>query len=160
MSDTTSNPVQTDIWQPQDPETHGMDSARLADVVAFATTHETPGNRDLAAGMASVLAAREPAPWNTVLGPTKPRGGPNGLIMRHGRVVASWGDTARVDMTFSATKSYLGILTGVAVARGLIGSVDDRMRDYALDDGFASPQNATITWRHMLQQSSEWEGTL
>jgi CubicO group peptidase (beta-lactamase class C family) len=34
------------------------------------------------------------------------------------------------------------------------------MRDYALDDGFDSPQNRSITWRHMLWQTSEWEGTL
>src|SRR5262249_43647530 len=30
----------------------------------------------------------------------------------------------------------------------------------ALDDGFDSPQNRDITWRHLLQQTSEWHGTL
>src|SRR5205807_260766 len=30
----------------------------------------------------------------------------------------------------------------------------------ALDDGFESPQNRPITWRHLLHQTSEWEGTL
>jgi len=29
-----------------------------------------------------------------------------------------------------------------------------------VDDGFASPQNREITWRHLLQQTSEWQGTL
>ena len=48
----------------------------------------------------------------------------------------------------------------MALANGLIRSVDDPMRDYALDDGFDAPHNAAITWRHMLHQSSEWEGTL
>ena len=52
------------------------------------------------------------------------------------------------------------MLAGVALANGLIRSVDDPMRDYALDDGFDAPHNAAITWRHMLHQSSEWEGTL
>jgi CubicO group peptidase (beta-lactamase class C family) len=28
------------------------------------------------------------------------------------------------------------------------------------DGGFEGPHNGTITWRHMLQQTSEWEGTL
>ena len=28
------------------------------------------------------------------------------------------------------------------------------------DDGFASPHNRAITWRHLLQQTSEWQGTL
>ena len=30
-----------------------------------------------------------------------------------------------------------------------------------VDDGtFAGEQNASITWHHLLQQTSEWEGTL
>ena len=160
MTDATTPLVTPDLWQLQDPKTHGMHPGGLAKAMAFAESHETTASRDLAAGLASVRQEYEPAPWNEVLGPTKPRGYPNGLIMRHGCLVAEWGDTQRVDMTFSATKSYLGVLAGVALANGLIRSVDDPMRDYALDDGFASPHNAAITWRHMLQQSSEWEGTL
>jgi CubicO group peptidase (beta-lactamase class C family) len=52
------------------------------------------------------------------------------------------------------------VLAGVAVERGLIRSIDDPVRDYSLDDGFTSPQNRDITWRHLLDQTSEWEGTL
>ena len=37
--------------------------------------------------------ARQP-PWNEALGPVRPRGGPNGLVLRGGRIVAEWGDTA------------------------------------------------------------------
>ena len=29
-----------------------------------------------------------------------------------------------------------------------------------LDDGFDSAQNRSVTWRHLLQQTSEWQGTL
>src|SRR5262245_43116333 len=160
MTDATTPLVTPAGWQLQEPKTHGMDAAILAKAMAFAESHETTASRDLAAGLASVRQEYEPAPWNEVLGPTRPRGNPNGLIMRHGCLVAEWGDTQRVDMTFSATKSYLGVLAGVALANGLIRSVDDPMCDYALDDDFASSHNAAITWRHMLQQSSEWEGTL
>ena len=28
------------------------------------------------------------------------------------------------------------------------------------DEGFASPHNRAITWRHLLQQTSEWQGVL
>ena len=28
------------------------------------------------------------------------------------------------------------------------------------DGGFDGPHNGAITWRHLLQQTSEWEGTL
>jgi len=143
-----------------DPAASGVDAGRLADAVAFAEAAETPWPRDLSGGLVSVQKAAEPPPWNEVLGPTRDRGGPNGLILKDGAVIAAWGDTARVDMTFSATKSYLAILAGVAVAEGLIGDVDDPVRDYALDAAFDTPQNRDITWRHLLQQTSEFEGSL
>ncbi len=152
-------PTQSD-WQTIDATDAGMDGEKLSAAVAFAETAETPWPRDLSKGLAAGTATREPPPWNEVLGPTRDRGGPNGLILRGGRIVAEWGDTQRVDMTFSIAKSYFSILTGVAVARGLIRDVDDPVREYALDEGFDSPQNRDITWRHLLHQTSEWEGTL
>ena len=63
-------------------------------------------------------------------------------------------------MTFSVAKSYLSVLAGLAVGRGLIRSLDDRAGASALDDGFQAPQNRDITWRHLLTQTSEWQGTL
>ncbi|MBT7756423.1 MAG: serine hydrolase, partial [Rhodospirillaceae bacterium] len=102
----------------------------------------------------------EPPPWNEVLGPTKPRGGPAGFILRRGRLAAAWGDAGRADMTFSVAKSYLAILAGLAVMDGLIGDVNERVAESALDDHFSSAQNRDITWQHLLQQTSEWEGTL
>src|SRR5262249_57357754 len=74
--------------------------------------------------------------------------------------VAEWGEAERVDMSFSIAKTYLATLAGVAVGRGLIRSVDDRVSGCALDDAFTSRQNRDITWRHLLQQTSEWQGTL
>jgi len=149
-----------DAWHGIDAEEAGFDAGRLSAAVAFAQSAETPWPRDLSRGLASDPATREPPPWNEVLGPTRDRGAPNGLILRGGRIAAEWGDTLRADMTFSIAKSYLSILTGIAVARGLIRDVDDAMREYALDDGFESTRNRNITWRHMLTQTSEWEGTL
>ena len=37
-----------------------------------------------------------------------------------GRLVTTWGDTRQVDFTFSAAKSYLSLLAGIAVMDGLI----------------------------------------
>ena len=149
-----------DDWQTIDAADAGMDGERLADAAAFAEEEETAWPRDLSKGLAAGTNTLEPPPWNKVLGPTKDRGSPNGLILRGGHIVAEWGDTRRTDMTFSIAKSYLSMLTGVAVAQGLIRDVDDPVREYALDDGFDSEQNRGITWRHLLQQTSEWEGTL
>ncbi len=100
-------------------------------------------------------------PWNEALGPVRPRGGPNGVITRGGRIVGSWGDPRQVDMTFSVAKSYLSILAGIAWDRGMIGGLDEPVRRTVDDGGFLDPpHNDAITWMHLLQQTSEWEGTL
>src|SRR5262249_18003195 len=102
----------------------------------------------------------EPPPHNEILGPVRPRGGPNGLVQRGGVVVARWGDTQQVDFTFSVAKSYLSLLAGIAVADGVVGDLDERAARSVRDGGFEGPHNGAITWRHLLQQTSEWEGTL
>jgi CubicO group peptidase (beta-lactamase class C family) len=102
----------------------------------------------------------EKAPDNEVLGPVAPRGGHAGIVYRSNKLLTEWGDVQRADMTFSVAKSYLALLTGLAVGDGLIKSLDDRAGDYALDDGFKSEQNREVTWRHLLTQTSEWQGTL
>ncbi|MBT4489853.1 MAG: serine hydrolase [Rhodospirillaceae bacterium] len=144
--------------QDADPASAGFSPSRLNDAVAFAQAHEINWSRDINDQLGK--GEFEPPPWNEVLGPTTPRGGPAGLIMRHGKVAASWGDTDRADMTFSIAKSYLAILTGIAIGDGLIAHVDEPVAKTALDDHFTSTQNRGITWRHLLQQTSEWEGTL
>lgn len=57
-------------------------------------------------------------------------------------------------------KSYLSLLAGIAVVDGLIRDLDARVGETVEDGRFGSAQNATITWRHLLQQTSEWEGEL
>ena len=131
---------------------------RFAEAAAFAEAHEIPWSRDL--GQEIGDGRFEPPPWNQVLGPLWPRGGPAGLVLCGGRLAAEWGDGMRADLTFSVAKSYLAVLAGVALSDGLIRDIDDRVRPYALDDGYDSPQNRAITWRHLLQQTSEWEGAL
>ena len=45
-------------------------------------------------------------PYGELIGDLKPRGGPNGLVLRHGYIIAEWGNTRRVDVTYSVTKSF------------------------------------------------------
>jgi len=135
-----------------------VDEARLADAVAHAEAHETPWSRDLVEQIGD--GEFEPPPWNEILGPVYPRGGPAGLVLLGGETIAEWGDPDRADLTFSVAKSYLAVLAGIAVRDGLIRDIDDRLSEYALDNGYDTPQNSAITWRHLLQQTSEWEGAL
>src|SRR5262249_13816894 len=87
-------------------------------------------------------------------------GGPNGLVLRGGRIIAEWGETTRVDMTFSVAKSYLAILAGLAWDRGLIRDPHGAVRGTVQGCGFPAPPTAARTLQHLLQQTSEWEGVL
>jgi CubicO group peptidase (beta-lactamase class C family) len=136
----------------------GLDPAALAAAAHHAAECETPWSRDLAQMVTGDFQERPP--WNETLGLVRSRGGPNGLVLRRGHIVAEWGDTTRVDMTFSVAKSYLSILAGLAWDRGLIGDPHDKVRLTVDDGGFDPPHNDGITWHHLLQQTSEWEGVL
>ena len=158
MSEDYVPPPHGDDWRRAWPGETGLDHAALAEAAAFAERSETPWARDLATVIGKGFF--EPPPWNEVIGEVAPRGAPNGLILHRGLIVAEWGDTGRVDMTFSVAKSYLGLLAGLAHERGLIPDVHEKVGKRVDDGGFASPHNAAITWHHFLQQTSEWEGTL
>src|SRR5438034_1299706 len=95
------------------------------------------------------------------LGPLpKQRAATNGIILRHGYIVAEFGDTKANDPVYSVAKSFLSTVCSLAVDRGLIRSVDDPVAKYIHDGGYDSPHNAAITWKHHLQQTSEWEGSM
>jgi CubicO group peptidase (beta-lactamase class C family) len=153
----------TDVWERMD----GTDPSApaLGAAAKFALAHESdwPASLHLPDGRYIGTAyAGDLPPHDVPLGVVRPRGPASGLVLRHGRIAVAWGDIYRPDTTFSVAKSYLALLCGIAVADGLIRSIDDPVAAAALpgDDGFASAQNREITWRHLLQQTSEWQGTL
>ncbi|MGH7718914.1 MAG: serine hydrolase domain-containing protein [Gemmatimonadaceae bacterium] len=158
----TSNPVEYfpapgDAWERRRPSEVGFDSARLSAAVELAVAREIPWPRDLREQLAR-NTANEPYP--EILGPVQERGGPSGIVVRHGYIVAEWGDTRRVDMTFSVAKSYLSTVAGLAFDRGLIRDVHEPVGRSVRDGNFDGPRNSRITWHHLLNQTSEWEGTL
>lgn len=166
-------------WQRRSPRAVGMDSARLAEAVAFAVAQESKAPRDLEQAHYRSFG-REP--FGDPVGPFRTRGEPTGMILRNGYIVAEWGDPERVDMTFSVTKSFLSTTVGLALDRGLIRSLDDAVGPYVgplvpvgepgrglaadrpaegdLLTPFDTPHNRRITWDHLLRQTSDWEGTL
>ncbi|MFO1330500.1 MAG: serine hydrolase [Rubrivivax sp.] len=135
--------------------------AALADALAWAEGHETPWSRDpFEAGRPFGVHVDDPAPFNRTFGPLHARGPVGGLILQHGVERAAWGEPARSDQTFSVAKTYLALLAGIAHRDGLITDVDQPVVDSVPGIGFDSSHNAPITWRHLLEQTSEWEGTL
>lgn len=145
-------PAPGDSWQRKRPEDVGMDPALLEQAVAYAKTQASTIPADFSTQVET---------FGRVLGPLpKMRGDTNGIIVRHGYIVAEWGDTNRIDPTYSVAKSFLSTLCGLAVERGMIKSVHDLMKQYATDGGYDSPHNAKITWENHLRQTSEWEGSM
>jgi CubicO group peptidase (beta-lactamase class C family) len=144
-------------WQTRQPSAAGFDLQKLQDAIAFAEANEYKGSRDL---RLAIIEAYAHEPYHEIIGPTKKRGGPAGMIIRNGYVVAQWGDVERVDMTFSVTKSFLSTVAGLAVDRKLIGSIDEPVNKYVWDQTFEGSHNSKITWRHLLDQSSDWSGEL
>lgn len=145
-------PATGNNWQHRRPEDLGMDSALLDQAVAYAKTQASTIPADFSTQVET---------FGRVLGPLpKSRGETNGIILRHGYIVAEWGDTNQISPTYSAAKSFLSTLVGLAIDRGMIKSVHDSMKQYATDGGYDSAHNAKITWENHLQQTSEWEGTM
>ncbi len=144
-------------WETKDATELGFDSNTLKQAVDFALKNENSVERDL---RIAILKAFSREPYHELSGETRERGGPAGLIIKDGYIAASWGDVDRVDMTFSVTKSYLSTVAGLAWDRGLIQSVDDNLTSYVWDRTFDGEHNSKVTWEHLLNQSSDWSGTL
>jgi CubicO group peptidase (beta-lactamase class C family) len=140
-------------WARKSPADAGMDAARLNEAIEFMKTHET-------ASPARDFSDQEVVNGRLLASIPTERAATNGLIIRRGYLVAEFGDTQRADPTYSVAKSMLATVAGVALDRGLIRSLDDRVASLVKDGGYDSPQNSRVTWRHHLQQESEWEGAL
>ena len=143
-------------WNTRTPESSGINVDSLNAAIAFAEENEYSGAVDL---RRAILKGFEREPYHEILGPTKKRGGPAGMIVKNGYIIAQWGDTKRVDMTFSVTKSYLSTTAGLAYDDGLITDVHEKVGNRIWDGTFGGEHNSKISWHHLLTQSSDWSGT-
>jgi CubicO group peptidase (beta-lactamase class C family) len=168
-------------WERRTPQQVGLDPALIQEAVDFARANETRAPRDLELNHYMTFG-REP--FGDAIGPLKERGDPTGLIIHRGYVVAEWGEPERVDPTFSVAKSFLSATAGIAYDRGLVAdlgarvapamgpvlvlgnqlgppsSTAERLGQQKVFEPFAGHHNRTITWDHLLRQTSDWEGTL
>ncbi|PKM06846.1 MAG: serine hydrolase [Gammaproteobacteria bacterium HGW-Gammaproteobacteria-4] len=145
-------------WKHKAPAALGFEPQALAAAVAYAKDKAVVAPSDMHQVLLDSYVAREPN--YRVLGPTRDRVGSAGLVIRHGYIAAQWGDIERADMTFSAVKSYLSTVVGVAIADGRIKDVHDLVSRYVSDGRFTGEHNGAITWQHLLQQTSDWQGSL
>ena len=143
-------------WEQREPESLGFSNEKIKKAIQFAVENENSVNRNL---KDAIISAFGYEPGFEIKGPTKPRKGPNGLIIKDGYIIGKWGDVSRVDMTFSVTKSYLSTVAGLAYQNGLL-NLDEKLKDRIKDGKFSSEHNKKITWHHLLNQSSQWKGNL
>ena len=149
-------PPKASEWETRKAVDFGLNQNKLDAAVSFAKENEYSGSKDL---RIAILKGFAREPFHSLLGPTKKRGGPGGLILKNGYIIAEWGDTERVDMTFSVTKSYLSTVAGLAVDRALF-KTDQLLSQYVWDSTFEGEHNSKIRWKHLLNQSSDWSGSL
>ena len=124
-----------------------------------AQSHETPWPRDPAQNPAAWgVHHDDPAPYNRLRGPVHARGPVSAVVWQHGQEIAAVGDAERADLCFSVAKTFLGLLAGVAQQRGLLPDVDQPVVQRLPGIGFESEHNRSVTWAHLLEQTSEWEG--
>lgn len=98
-------------------------------------------------------------PHNRLLGPVFDRGPASALLLHRGREVFRHGEPDRADMTFSVTKTYLALVAGVAFDDGLMPDPDEPVCRRVPGIGFDDDHNRQISWAHLLQFTSEWQGS-
>lgn len=140
-------------WAHKTPAGVGMDAAKLNDALEFMKAHE-------ARSPARDFSDQEVVNGKLLASMPTERAATNALIIRHGYIVAEFGDTVRPDPTYSVAKSMLSTLAGIAQQKGLIPGLDEPVSNVIKDGGYDSPHNRTVTWRNHLQQESEWEGEM
>lgn len=168
-------------WMRQKPESLGINPEKLSIAVDFAIEKTSTAPKDLK--QAHYLSAFGREPFGFPVGPMKDRADGAGMIIKNGYIVAEWGDLDRVDLTFSVAKSVLSTVTGLSYDRKMIKSIQDLVHPYMAPiipynpfqltqnkadilgkedvfELFDTPHNRSITWEHLLRQSSDWEGTL
>lgn len=144
-------------WEEKQPSTFGVNPEKLDVAVKFAMANEYSESKDL---RQAILKGFEREPFHKIAGPTKKRGGPAGMVLKNGYIIASWGDIERVDMTFSVTKSFLSTTALLALDKGLIANAQQPVAEYLWEGTFDGAHNSKITWEHLLNQSSDWSGEL
>src|SRR6185436_1177443 len=63
---------------------------------ALAVANDSPWPRSLYYADGRYVGSvewNETGPWSEIVGPVLPRGGPAGVILKGGRILAEWGDT-------------------------------------------------------------------
>lgn len=167
-----------DNWERKTLTSIRVDSNLIHQAIQYALTHETKYPKNLMLSQAMQFGKE---PFSDPIGPMANRGSAAGIIIYKGYIIAEWGDLHAVEMVNSVTKSMLSTVVGLAVQKGLVRSIEDKVYTYlppielantpiTTDQNpmtqtsfiypFESEHNQKINWNHLLRQTSDWEGVL
>jgi CubicO group peptidase (beta-lactamase class C family) len=114
------------------------------------------GAADLETYLAAQVADTSP---RKIVGPLRAASGASVAVWVQGHEAARWGDADVPEMAFSVTKSVVSVVAGLAFDDGLLVP-DQPVHEVVGIAEFGGPQRDRITWRHLLPQTSQWEGEL
>src|SRR5262249_54186246 len=98
-------------WERKAPAEVGLDAAKVQQAIDYATAN----------GSSWDFEKDQVRTFGVPLGPLpKQRAATNGIILRHGYIVAEFGDTKANDPVYSVAKSFLSTVCSLAVDRDLI----------------------------------------
>lgn len=91
-------------WESKRPSEVGLNNALIDEAVKMAQDNENSVEVDL---RLAILRSFGREPYHGLAGPTRHRGGPAGMVIKDGYVIAQWGDIhrARVASTTGATEN-------------------------------------------------------
>ncbi len=165
-------------WDRKLPAEMGLNASKIKEAIDFHLLHEVKNPRSMEQSHYQSFGKE---PFGFAIGPFSDRGEPTGLVIYKGYIVAEWGEPLRCDITHSVTKSFLSTVVGLAIDKGLIQNVNDKVAPYLppievynqplirtaenlgspeLLTPFETPHNRTISWDNLLRQNSDFEGTL
>jgi hypothetical protein len=167
-----------DNWERKTLTSIRVDSNLIHQAIQYALTHETKYPKNLLLSQAMQFGKE---PFSDPIGPMANRGSAAGIIIYKGYIIAEWGDLHAVEMVNSVTKSMLSTVVGLAVQKGLVRSIEDKVYTYlppielvntpvTTDQNpitqtsfiypFDSEHNQKINWNHLLIKTRDWEGVL
>ena len=77
------------VWEEKSASSFGFNQQMLDQAIDSIIANEYVGPVDL---RQAILKGFEREPYHKILGPTKRRGGPAGMILKDGYIIAQWGD--------------------------------------------------------------------
>jgi CubicO group peptidase (beta-lactamase class C family) len=124
--------------------------------VAAQSRRATPGIEDMESYLAQQVGDTS---HREVLGPLRPGTGASGVVVHRGWVIGQWGDPSVPEMCFSATKTVVSMVAGLAFDDGRL-SMDAPVTETVDHPLIADAEAHGISWQHLLQQTSQWDGEL